>query len=250
MLEGSVKTTCRTIKGKKKEIKNMSKILFNRTPVEFGRQINQPSDELIKNTPALHNASLDDAIKYGGDLTRDAISAMDLTHSKKHIIVDTKVHMLMPTFSPALSGWHTDGVPRGKDLNPTARKAPNIQVQEELDASIFHLLVTGKGCLTKFIKEENFELQVPDVPDSKLYTMINQQVSDKVKNGELTEYEMPTCTPVKWDWWDLHSGQSAKAHEWRFLIRVTETDLHEPNTELRDIIRTQQQVYLPSNFGW
>lgn len=226
------------------------KMLFNRNTPELGGTITQPSEELIKNTVALHNASLEDALKYGGELTKQAISSMNLTFTKKHIIVDTKVHMLMPNFSPALSGWHTDGVPRGEELNPTVKKAPNIQSQEELDDSIFHLLVTGEGCLTKFIKESNFELEVPATPDTSLYKMVNQQVKDKVNAGELTEYEIPSCTAIKWDWWDLHTAQPSSKHEWRFLIRVTETDLHEPKTDLRDIIRTQQQVYLPSNFGW
>jgi hypothetical protein len=88
---------------------------------------------------------------------------------------------------------------------------------------------------------------VPEEPDVA-HMLVNKQV--RCKGKELTEIEIPSCTAVKWDWWDLHTAQPAKAHEWRFLIRVTETDLHEPKTDLRDIIRTQQQVYLPSNFGW
>lgn len=228
------------------------KMLFNRNPIQKAGTIPQPSEELIKNTPALHNASLDDAIKFGGDLTRQALSAMNLKHNRKHIIVDTKVHMLMPTFSPALSGWHTDGVPRGADFNPTARANPDIEAQEWLEDrnSHFHLLVTGQGCLTKFVKGQYHELDVPDQPDTALYRMLNEQVTAKVASGELEEYEVDSCTAYNWDWWDLHTAQPAKAHEWRFLIRVTETDLHEPKTELRDIIRTQQQVYLPASFGW
>jgi hypothetical protein len=102
---------------------------FNRNDFEFGRTISQPSEELIKNTPSLHNASLEDAIKYGGELTKQAISAMNLTFTKKHIIVDTKVHMLMPNFSPALSGWHTDGVPRGESLNPTLNNTKHTRTR-------------------------------------------------------------------------------------------------------------------------
>ena len=225
-------------------------MIFNRNPIEFGQTIPQPSQEVIKNTPSLHNASLEDALKYGGELTKQAIGAMNLTFKKKHIIVDTKVHMLMPTFSPALSGWHSDGVPRGANLDPTAKQAPDIHAQEKLDDSIFHLLVTGEGCLTQFIKEKNVILDVPADPDTKLYQMINSQVQKGIEDGIYTPYEIPSCTAVKWDWWDLHTAQPAKQHEWRFLIRVTETDLHEPKTDLRDIIRTQQQVYLPANFGW
>src|SRR5690349_9046790 len=118
-------------------------MLFNRNIPTIGKTIEQPSEELVKNTLGLHNASLEDALKYGGDLTRAAIGAMNIQGTKKHIVVDTKIHMLLPGMCPAIPGWHTDGVPRGNSLDPTAKQAPNIQAQEEMDSPIFHLLVTG-----------------------------------------------------------------------------------------------------------
>jgi len=229
---------------------NTEKMMFNRNEPVFGKAIEQPSQELIKNTLGLHNASLEDALKYGGELTRQAIGSMNLTMSRKYITVDTKIHMLVPNMCPAIGGWHNDGVPRGEQLDPNAKSKPNIQSQEELDSSIFHLLVTGDSCLTQFIKERDIELDVPAVPDTSLYRMMNEQVTEKVKNGELTSYEMPSCTPVMWDWWELHTGVPAKKHEWRFLIRVTESDHIKPKTDLRDIIRIQQQGYMPIGFGW
>jgi len=225
-------------------------MLFNRNIPHIGEPIEQPSEELIKNTLGLHNASLDDALKYGGELTRAALGAMDLQMTKKHIIVDTKIHMLLPGMCPAIPGWHTDGVPRGSSLDPTAKQAPNIQAQEEMDSPIFHLLVTGTSCLTQFIHQSNIDLEVPSKPDSKLYSMVTKQVNNLVDKGELTTYEAPSCTPVMWDWWELHTGVPAKHHEWRFLIRVTETNIQEPKKDLRDIIRIQQQGYMPMTFGW
>jgi len=223
---------------------------FNRNKPIFGKAIEQPSQELIKNTLGLHNASLEDALKYGGELTRQAIGAMNLTFSKKYITVDTKIHMLMPNMCPAIVGWHTDGVPRGQGLNPNAKAQPDIFAQDQLHAPIFHLLVTGESCLTQFIKQANIELEVPDEPSTELYSLINNQVRDRLNKGTLSSYEIPSCTPVQWDWWELHTGTPAKSHEWRFLIRVTESDVLKPKTDLRDIIRTQQQAYLPMDYGW
>lgn len=225
-------------------------MLFNRNSVEIGKTIEQPSQELIKNTLGLHNASLEDALKFGGELTRAAIGAMNLTFSKKYIVVDTKIHMLLPGMCPAIPGWHTDGVPRGNTLDPTVKQLPNIYAQEEMNSPIFHLLVTGESCLTQFIKERNFHLDVPVQPDSSLYRMVSEQVNSKTATGELTAYDAPSCTAVKWDWWEVHTGVPAKNHEWRFLIRVTETDIQQPKSDLRDIIRTQQQGYMPMEFGW
>ena len=225
-------------------------MLFNRNELQFGVPIEQPSQELIKNTLGLHNASLDDALKYGGELTRSAIGAMNLTMKKKHIIVDTKIHMLIPGMCPAIPGWHTDGVPRGNSLDPTVKDKPNIHAQEEMDSPVFHLLVTGESCLTRFIKERNFELRVPNEPSTLLYKTVSHQVNEKINNKELTTFEAPSCTPVMWNWWEIHTGIPAKHHEWRFLIRVTESDIQEPKRDLRDIIRIQQQGYMPTEFGW
>lgn len=226
------------------------KMLFNRNEVNFGKSIERPSEDTIKNTLSLWNASLDDAVRFGGDLTRSAIGAMDLKFDRKYIVVDTKVHMLLPNFSPAIGGWHNDGVPRGKALNPQAKLPPNIQSQEELSDTRFHLLVTGSGCLTRFIKGNDIELEVPDVPDTKLYNSMHTQIVEGLKNGTLDDYEIPSCTAVEFDWWDLHTGTFAKKHEWRYLIRVTETDHQPPQTNLRKIIKTQQNVYMPNTLGW
>ena len=73
------------------------KILFSRNPIKYGKKIEQPSVDEIKNTFGLWNASLDDALKYGGELTRAAIGALDLKFDRKYIIVDTKVQILIKT---------------------------------------------------------------------------------------------------------------------------------------------------------
>jgi hypothetical protein len=228
----------------------MVKISLNRNAVKFGKSIEQPTMSEIKNTPSLWNASLEDALKYGGDLTKAAIGALDLKFDRKYIIVDTKIHMLMPNFYPAIPSWHTDGVPRGENLNPSFKGNPDIFAQEDMSDTRFHLLVTGEGCKTEFLKESNVEFEIPDTPSSDLYKMINKQISEGIENKKLNNYQVPSCTAVEFDWWTLHRGIQASKHEWRYLIRVTETDHMQPQTDLRQIIRTQQQVYVPSNFGW
>jgi hypothetical protein len=223
--------------------------LFNRNPLIYGRSIEQPSVEVLKNTPQLWNASLDDALKYGGDLTKTAIGAMDLKFDRKYIVVDTKIHMLMPGFYPAIPNWHTDGVPRGQELRPEVKDWPNIHAQESMTTSRYHLLVTGEGCLTQFMKE-------PLILDCKmgsetynLYEDVNHQIS-QIDYNNLDIVAIPSCQVLTWDWWNLHRGIQAIKHEWRYLIRVTETDHMQPQTDLRQILRTQIQVYVPESFGW
>lgn len=227
------------------------KFLFNRNGIKVGydKAIEQPSVDVLKNTPALWNASLEDALKYGGELTKAAIGAMNLRHDKKYIVVDTKVHMLMPNMCPAIPNWHSDGVPRGNELRPEAKAAPDIFAQDYMRDSRFHLLVTGEGCLTEFITKP-VELDVPAEPNTALYGMVNKQVRAMVAAGELDVFTAPSCTPIEFDWFDIHRGVQATKHEWRYLIRVTETDHMPPQTDLRQVLRTQQQVYVPTDFGW
>lgn len=228
------------------------RVLFNRNPLKYGLRIEEPSTEVFKNTPQLWNASLEDALKYGGELTKAAISAMNLKFDRKYIVVDTKIHMLMPGMCPAIPNWHTDGVPRGKELRPEAKDIPNIHAQEEMTTSRFHLLVTGNGCLTEFVGQPQL-IDVPDEPSLELNKIIHRETEMMRKDEEsfpLKIVTAPSCQAVEFDWWSIHRGIYATKHEWRYLIRVTETDHMAPQKDLRKILRTQIQVYVPLDFAW
>lgn len=227
---------------------------FNRNPlvVAGGHLKYTPDQGMIKATPALWQADLDTAVRYGGDLTRDALSAMNLRGDRRHIVVDTKVHMLMPGFMPAIPGWHTDGVPRGPEQDPAGKGAPDIYAQERMDdrAPRFHLLVVGGDCPTRFCIERNIDLSVPSAPDHQLYEAISIQMNDYAVRPEAKMLETVPGSVYEWDWWQVHTAIRARAFGWRFLIRVTESDHHAPKKDIASVIRTQQQVYVPSEFGW
>jgi len=222
-------------------------VRFNRTPATVTGGIPQPDQEEIKLTPQLWNADLDTALLYGGDLTRAALGAMNIRGDKKHIIVDSKVHMLMPGFYPAIPGWHNDGTPRGHG-GVNTKAAPNFLLQESLSDVRYHLLVTGTGCLTQFM-DGPLDIEVDNL-DPGAYAKITAEVNRIAEAEPYRVWSMPSCSVIEWDWWSMHAAGAAKHHEWRFLIRVLETDHDEPQTDLRKIIRTQQQVYVPEVFGW
>jgi hypothetical protein len=226
-------------------------VLFNRKPMTKVQAIEQPTALEIKNTFGLWNASFDDAIKYGGDLTRVALQAMDLRHDRKHIIVDTKIHMLMPGWSPAIPGIHCDGAPRDEHNNPQGAGLPDTLKQEELADRFnrYHILVTGTGCLTKFVTRP-ITLNIPKEPSADVYNIISRDVRSIAEQDPTLLAEIPSCTAVTFDWWDLHTGVVASKKEWRFLIRVCESDFYEPQKDLRQMIRLQSQVYSPLDFGW
>ena len=244
---------------------NSERLLFNRNPIVFGTSIEQPSEELVRNTLGLFNASIEDAVKYGGELTRAALGAMNLRNDRRFIVVDTKVHMLIPGMSPAIPGWHTDGVPRGPLRDSIHHGLPDLYAQERknIRPHRYHLLVTGSGCLTEFLLDP-IELPFSREPDAQIYNRMSKWTNDYIKGWveddptasfpkgcrEDIVQTAPSCRIVEFDWWNIHQGVVATKKEWRYLIRVMETDMAEPERDLRNVIRTQQQVYAPMNFGW
>lgn len=222
-------------------------MLFCRNKTIVGqKEFEEPSSDLVRSSLGLLNASVEDTLKYGGDIAKAAISLMNFRNDRKYIVIDTKIHMLMPGFIPAIPGWHTDGAPRGKTGSPIAKDDPNIELQETMRSPRYHLLVTGTGALTEFVNEQ---VDVETVNNSKLYQYMTQQINLKLEAG-LKTFFAPSKHVVEFDWWNIHRGIEAQNHEWRFLIRATETDYIIPETDLRKIIRTQQQVYVPKDFGW
>lgn len=220
---------------------------FNKNPLTFSGIIEQPPQSEVKATLGLVNASLDDAVRYGGDVTRSALGAMKLRHDRKYIVVDTKTRMLMPGMSPAIPGWHTDGAPRDASFNPQGKGLPDqwAQLRDDVRAPRFHLMVTGCGCLTQFV-DGPLSIEIPAEPDKDLYAVMSRNT----RAAAPKMLAAPSCTVVEFDWHDLHTGVAASAFEWRFLIRVTETDYLAPWTDLRQVIRTQQQIYAPLDFEW
>lgn len=222
-------------------------LVFNRNPLTFGRTIEQPSVDVLKNTLGLWNASMEDAVKYGGELTRAALGAMDILNDRKYVVVDTKIHMLKKGMCPAIPGWHVDGTPRGDAPNYSWHTGlPDIYAQEEMRASRFHLLVTGVGCLTEFVTDE-LAIEMLN-KDRHMFAKLSETINDM--QHDLNIIEAPSCQVVEFDWWNIHAGKLATENEWRYLIRVTESDFAQPQTDLREVIRMQQQVYAPLQFGW
>lgn len=229
---------------------SMVEVLFNRNPIIFSGTMEQPPVSEVKNTFALWNASYDDAVRYGGDITRQALRAMNLRHDRKNIIVDTKIHMLIKGMSPAIPGWHTDGVPRDAKKNPGGKAEPDTFAQEGDDRfNRYHLLVTGQGCLTQYINLP-IVVPIPDKPSYDVYQLMSSHVTKLVKEAPHFVSTMPSCQVMQFDWWDIHTGVVASKNEWRYLIRACESDYYEPQSDLREVIRLQTQVYAPHNFGW
>ena len=102
--------------------------------------------------------------------------------------------------------------------------------------------------MTEFLADRGVEMTPPSVRPYDAYSYMTSVVNKLMPNK--TVLKATSCQVHEFDWWDIHQGTIAEFSEWRFLIRACETDFQAPQTDLRDIIRTQQNVYVPSEFGW
>ncbi len=226
---------------------------YNRNLPVIGKSIPQPSQDAIEGSLNLRECDLVSAMQYGGPITRLAIGAMNLRYDHRYVVIDTKVSFLMKGFIPAIPGWHTDGVPRGDDNDPSGTGQAHMDFQETggMTPPRYHLLVTGTHSQTEFINEP---LWIVSPNDSSIYEKMNKFITDVFTeediDGPLKVLTAPSCTVVEWDWWNIHRAVPASASGWRYLIRVTETDYVKPRSDPADFIRTQTQVYVPENFGW
>lgn len=223
---------------------------FNRNEVLVSDKKIELTEEEIKNTTGLFRASLQDAVLYGGEGIKKALSTIEFQGNREFITVDAKVHMLMPGMIPAIPGWHTDGIPRSENGHPSGEMPPFCPMLEKSDSPFYHLFIAGSCSPTVFLEPRNFKVRVPNKPTNSLYGIVNENLN-KIPNLDAYEYDVEEGYWYTWDWFELHKAQPARERGWRLLIRVTESDFLEPNTDLSDVIRTQQQAYLTSeNFGW
>ena len=105
--------------------------------------------------------------------------------------------------------------------------------------------------LTEFVKSP-FSLHLDNdvYESSSLYKELSRIVERKTREGELETFKVSPNQVYEFGWWDVHRGTFSTGREWRYFIRVTESNFLPPNKDLNDVIRTQSQVYAPEEFGW
>lgn len=209
---------------------------------------NTVSDDDVKNELMFFNSSPTFAYNNGGPVTRsfiDKIPADWMVNS----VFDSRVHMLMPGWFPAIPGYHHDDVPR-----PTIEPGKHFITagQPDYDNPRYrseHImgLVGGEVCPTHFAIGE---CTMPRVPDGQLiYRTWHEEVLKLLDNGKLTLREAPDRTLIYFDCDAFHTGSKAIGSGWRWFGRLSRnTDRAKTIT---NEIRRQVQVYLEFPMeGW
>ena len=159
----------------------------------FALEVN---DSEIKNETMFFNSDLEFAYSQGQSITRSFIDNLPPDWLSGDVVFDSRVHMLMPGWYPAIPGYHHDDVPR-----------PEIPVgqhfitagQPDYDSPRYkseHILglVNSQVCPTHFALGE---CVMPEVPDGELiYRKWHSVVEELLNEGKLEKFEAPDRTLI------------------------------------------------------
>jgi len=206
------------------------------------------SKESVKTEPMFFNCDYQFAFQHGGDITKAFLTALP-EDWKTDVVFDSRVHMLMPGWYPAIPGYHHDDVPRPEipvgqhfvtagqpDYDNPRYKAEHIMA-----------LVNAEICPTKFIIAE---CKMPAIPEGELiYRKWHEVVKHLIEEGKVQVVSAPDKQLIYFDWQCFHTGDKAVSNGWRWFGRISRNT--ERVKKISNEIRTQVQVYLEFPMeGW
>ena len=186
------------------------------------------------------NCSWNFAYEHGGLPTKFfLLSLPHQLHDKNKMIIDSRVHMLMPNFFPCIPGYHHDDVPREREDKQPEYFNPSYRSKHAM------ILFNGDICPTEFALGES-DFIIPPVGKT-IYEELHPIVEAKLTSGELKKYLAPSETIIYFDDRSWHQGTKAVSNGWRLFIRATWDTKRTPTNE----IRRQVQTYLENPMsGW
>lgn len=226
----------------------MSFYTINSQAYPLSRVMPFASIDEIKNEPMLFNCDMAHAYQRGGSITRAFLDRLPLEWHDCPVVVDTRVHMLMPGWYPCIPGWHHDDVPRTR-----SDRQPNYDFGQNRSWHIVGL-VNGRICPTQYAEGN---IQVPKIEDGSIvYSRWHDLVEQRIKEGVLNTWHPEEDQLVMFNDMTWHRGTPAKEKGWRWFGRVSRyfdvngRAIPRGNPRTNEI-RRQVQVYLPTlNQGW
>ncbi len=195
----------------------------------------------IKNEPMLFNSDFFFAWDNSGKITREFLGRLidfDKSWDIRNMVIDSRVHMLMPGWYPCIPGMHHDDIPRS-----TASGQPNY-INPEYKAEHALGLVNGDIAPTEFAIGE-IDLEIPT--EGIIYKQWHPKVMQAIEDGTMKSYSAESGVILQFDSESFHQGTKAVAGGWRWFIRVSKNTHRKPTNE----IRKQVQVYLEHPMeGW
>ena len=200
------------------------------------------TNEVVKNEPMFFNCSWHYMMEHGGPISHAFGSALFQSNEIEHLselVIDTRVHMLMPGWYPCIPGYHHDDVPRSRSDGQPNYVDPEYRSKHAL------ALINGDICPTEFAVGE-FELS--EVPEGDIiYKRWHEEVVKQLDDGVGARVSAPSNSLVYFDDRSFHQGVPAVEGGWRWFGRASWNTNRVPTNEMR----RQVQVYLENPMeGW
>lgn len=203
----------------------------------------------IKDEPMFFNSDWQFAYDEGGPITKSFLMSLPDDWKNGPLVFDSRVHMLMPGWYPAIPGFHHDDVPRpeipvGQHFATAGQ--PDYDSPRYLSEHILGL-VNADVCPTEFALGE---CHMPKVEDGEIiYRKWHLEVEQLLAKRLMHKAIAPDRMLVKFDWQTFHSGSKAVSNGWRWFGRVSR-NTDRTNTVTNEI-RRNAQVYLEFPMqGW
>lgn len=196
-----------------------------------------PQDE-VKKEPMLHRSDWKFAYENGGELTRRFLDSIPEEWHQSPILIDSRVHMLMPGMFPCIPGWHHDDVPRSRSDGQPNYDSPEYRSE--------HVMALYGDCsLTEFAIGD-CEIEIPPV-GRKVYKELSPVIEKMCIEGKLERVVAPECAMIYFDWQTWHKGAPTTKHGFRFFIRATRNS----GLPAKNEMRYNANVYMPVlDEGW
>ena len=200
---------------------------------------NAYSDDEIKREPQFFSADLEYVVDHGGPITKDFVFSLPVNWRSENLIIDSRVHMLMPGWYPCIPGWHLDDVPRNRADGQPDHTSPLNQTR--------HLTaIVGDESQTIF-GIGSFSLMDVPIGAGVVYSIWHKEVELLVSRGVVVEKKLEPGQVMLFNHKTWHRGAAATKSGWRWFIRATIGS----SRRFRNEMRTQTQVYLTAPFeGW
>lgn len=222
---------------------------FNSHFTELGSFAIEVGNEDIKNETMFFNCDLEFAYDNGQEITKSFIDNLPEDWKKGEVVFDSRVHMLMPGWYPAIPGYHHDDVPRPEIATGqhfiTAGQ-PDYDNPRYLSEHILGL-VNAQVAPTDFAIGKCTLSQIPD--GDLIYRQWHKEVVELVDKREMKRVQCPDRTLVQFDWQTFHQGTKAVSSGWRWFGRVSRNT--DRTKKITNEIRRQAQVYMEFPMeGW
>lgn len=202
----------------------------------------------IKNEPMFFNCDFDFAYRNSGPITKAFLDALP-EDWKEDVVFDSRVHMLMPGWYPAIPGYHHDDVPRpeipvGKHFITAGQ--PDYD-NPRYKAEHILALVNAHVSPTKFIIGK---CEMPAIPEGELiYRTWHKEIMSLIEQNKVEVVEAPNKQLVYFDCDCFHTGDKATTNGWRWFGRISRNT--DRTKTVTNEIRRQAQVYLEFPMeGW